>query len=367
MFTFYRSQRSHEHDAPAEETNTDTSAPVFDDSTISADLATQLDVKEFLETREQNAREERAFEKTARLIDRASHVKVKGYDFEMRCLEKGLYDLHAVTPSLDSITLLREGSAVMSMSKVVNRRPRTLEPIDWYYRHSLRRNQLRHSGEGTRAPKRSVTVTPRLREKSFKDKLSDVPDGHNDSDNTKKTPKREPESGAARRDSTSSALSTEHDDLHYYRKDAIESATLLNNDTKNNIKRALFVSNNLHKLYKKRFYKVVRRPRAKQESAHWYIRQVVKSGQTVSHEHGDNDENIPKEIEPNLISPSVDTTQDLNCDDKPDRNQAESEIEETNGDQQTEVATQIVSKAEVINGRRRRSSLAAIAEKDETD
>ena len=64
---------------------------LFDDATLGGDLTTQLDVKEHMKTREQNAREERSLLNTSKVIDRAVIVKTKAYNYELRSLRKGLF------------------------------------------------------------------------------------------------------------------------------------------------------------------------------------------------------------------------------------------------------------------------------------
>lgn len=218
----------------------------FDDSNFGGDLATKLDIKEHMKTKEINAREERSFKYRAKLIDRASDVTARDYDFQMRSLTKGLCDLHAVTPSLQSITLLREGSKVLSISRVANRRPRTLEPLVWekghlFVRETYRKQLGGDSSDGSKSPDKSTRASSTAKPSRTSFAGIEEPREH-------------------RRRLSFESIETKHDDLVYYSKQAIDSTPLLNNDTKNYIKRAVHVSNNLRKLYKKRFFLTMRLP-----------------------------------------------------------------------------------------------------------
>ena len=238
---------------------------LFDDATLGGDLTTQLDVKEHMKTREQNAREERSLLNTSKVIDRAVIVKTKAYNYELRSLRKGLFDLHATTPSLQSLTLLREGSKLFSMSTVANydsRKPksRKLDPLNRDREKDIQKlvegqqklaNNDRPTlhGKSTSLPPLNDDRKKSSRRRSLTD-LQNAPEMRN---HYKKA-------SSLHSVSAPSSIDVPRDDLRFYTKQAIDEAKLLNNDTKIHIKRALFVSNNLHKLYKKRFKLTVKLP-----------------------------------------------------------------------------------------------------------
>ena len=244
---------------------------LFDDATLGGDLTTQLDVKEHMKTREQNAREERSLLNTSKVIDRAVIVKTKAYNYELRSLRKGLFDLHATTPSLQSLTLLREGSKLFSMSTVANydsRKPksRKLDPLNRDMEKDIRKlvegqqklaNNDRPTlhGKSTSLPPLNDDRKKSSRRRSLTD-LQNAPQIRNH--NTK--------GSSLHSLSAPSSIDVPRDDLRFYTKQAIDEAKLLNNDTKIHIKRALFVSNNLHKLYKKRFKLTVKLPPISRDS-----------------------------------------------------------------------------------------------------
>ena len=244
---------------------------LFDDATLGGDLTTQLDVKEHMKTREQNAREERSLLNTSKVIDRAVTVKTKAYNYELRSLRKGLFDLHATTPSLQSLTLLREGSKLFSMSTVANydaRKPksRKLDPLNRDREKDIQKlvegeqklaNNDRPTlhGKSTSLPPLNDDRKKRSRRRSLTD-LQNAPEMRN---HYKKA-------NSLHSVSAPSSIDVPRDDLRFYTKQAIDEAKLLNNDTKIHIKRALFVSNNLHKLYKKRFKLTVKLPPISRDS-----------------------------------------------------------------------------------------------------
>ena len=244
---------------------------LFDDATLGGDLTTQLDVKEHMKTREQNAREERSLLNTSKVIDRAVIVKTKAYNYELRSLRKGLFDLHATTPSLQSLTLLREGSKLFSMSKVANyesRKPksRKLDPLDRDREKDIQKlaegqqklaknDRPTLHGKSTSLPPLNDDRKKSSRRRSLTD-LQNAPEMRN---HYKKA-------SSLHSVSAPSSIDVPRDDLRFYTKQAIDEAKLLNNDTKIHIKRALFVSNNLHKLYKKRFKLTVKLPPISRDS-----------------------------------------------------------------------------------------------------
>ena len=261
---------------------------LFDDAALGGDLTTQLDVKEHIKTREQNAREERSFLNTSRIIDRASNVKTKAYNYELRSLRRGLFDLHATTPSLQSLTLLREGSKLFSMSSVANYGPvnklkyRKLKPPSRDNERGTRQteNETPDSGDNCDARpkprKKSNSLPPLNRD------LSKPSRKRNSAKDLRKSRKEKDycKSKSLHSISTPSSIPVPRDDLRYYTKEAIDEAKLLRNDTKIHIKRAMFVSHNLHRMYKKRFKLTVKLPPLKQNNfvfqSYGYLRQPSK-------------------------------------------------------------------------------------------
>ena len=240
---------------------------LFDDATLGGDLTTQLDVKEHMKTREQNAREERSFLNTSKIIDRAVNVKNKAYNYELRSLRKGLFDLHATTPSFQSLTLLREGSKLFSMSKVVSYKSnksfsRKLDPLDRDLKKDVQKLTDSQQKFDENRPRpvlhgKSTSLPPLENRKSKQHRRrSSLTDLQKQSQMRNSYQK----AGGSHSVSAPSSVDVPRDDLRYYTKEAINEAKLLNNDTKIHIKRALFVSNNLHKLYTKRFKSNVKLP-----------------------------------------------------------------------------------------------------------
>ena len=244
---------------------------LFDDATLGGDLTTQLDVKEHIKTREQNAREERSLLNTSKIIDRAVNVKTKAYNYELRSLRRGLFDIHATTPSLQSLTLLREGSKLFSMSTVANYESRTpksrkLDPIGRDREKDIQKlvdNQQKLAdnerptlhGKSTSLPPLNDDRKRRSRRRSLTDLQSEP-----------RIKNHYLKPGSLHSLSAPSSIDVPRDDLRFYTKQAIDEAKLLNNDTKIHIKRALFVSNNLHKLYKKRYKLTVKLPPISRDS-----------------------------------------------------------------------------------------------------
>ena len=69
----------------------------------SGGLIADLDVKEYLETRERNARADRAFAYKTRILDRAREVTNRTHQHEMKVIRNSLHDLAAKTPNFRSI------------------------------------------------------------------------------------------------------------------------------------------------------------------------------------------------------------------------------------------------------------------------
>ncbi len=62
--------------------------------------STDRDVKEHMKTRERNAREDRAFKYSTRVMDRAKEVAERSHRYEMQLIKKNLFDIHAKTDNL---------------------------------------------------------------------------------------------------------------------------------------------------------------------------------------------------------------------------------------------------------------------------
>ncbi len=230
------------------------SSHLFDDSLMGGDLVTQLDVKEHMQTKEQNAREERTFQNTVKIINRASNVKTKSYDQELRTLRKNMFDLHATTPSLHSVALLREGSKIFSMSRIIDRS------------HKISRSNVAcgtlYGNTSRKGERRNQAIAPRA------GSLPPLETGSSRNLSRDKNSKRI--KGKEHRPYLSPVGSDDipRDDLIYYDKDVIETSKLLKKNTKIQLTKALWVTNNLHSLYKKRYNLYVKLPPLKQNSFH---------------------------------------------------------------------------------------------------
>ena len=244
---------------------------LFDDATLGGDLTTQLDVKEHMKTREQNAREERSLLNTSKIIDRAVNVKTKAYNYELRSLRKGLFDIHATTPSLQSLTLFREGSKLFSMSTVANYestkpKSRKLDPLGRDREKDIQKladsQQKLADNERPTLHGKSTSLPPLNDDRKRRSRRRSLTDLQNEPQIRNHYLKP----SSLHSLSAPSSIDVPRDDLRFYTKRAIDEAKLLNNDTKIHIKRALFVSNNLHKLYKKRFKLTVKLPPISRDS-----------------------------------------------------------------------------------------------------
>lgn len=108
----------------------DEAAHLFNDS-LYGDIFTEIDVKERLRTREQNAREDRAFQFQSRIIDRARDVQDRRMSHEQKMVRNLLYDIQARTANLKRTTPLSRASSMSSLTDT----------------HAYHSNTLRAKGE----------------------------------------------------------------------------------------------------------------------------------------------------------------------------------------------------------------------------
>ncbi len=242
------------------------SSHLFDDSLMGGDLTTQLDVKEHMQTKEQNAREERSFQNTVKIINRASNVKTKSYDQELRALRKNMFDLHATTPSLHSVALLREGSKIFSMSRIIDhshKASRTKKSCGTLYGNAYTNGERKNHTVAPRTvnlPPLNTNTNNNLDGEGLRKRSTSITDVSKD--NIKKT------KGKKQRPCLSPVGSDDvpRDDLIYYDKEVIGTSKLLKKNTKIHLTKALWITNNLHLLYKKRYNLYVKLPPLKQNS-----------------------------------------------------------------------------------------------------
>ena len=89
---------------------------LFDES-LFGDIFTELDVKERLQTRERNAREDRALQFVNHILERAHRVRDRRCEHEQRMIRNQLYDIQARTASLRDEPCIRSPRKSISRSQ----------------------------------------------------------------------------------------------------------------------------------------------------------------------------------------------------------------------------------------------------------
>lgn len=83
---------------------------LYDDSKFN-DIGTKLDMKNRLETKHQNKREDKNYQLTARIIDRSSSIVNRDHEREIKMIREGLQDIYVKTPYFNTFWKMQNSKA----------------------------------------------------------------------------------------------------------------------------------------------------------------------------------------------------------------------------------------------------------------